>query len=191
MADGGTNTWTTSKSGNVGSGPTFADIAFAKSITGKVGEAATYSIASAQFPAVCLIEASGCDTTTPNDVAAVFTSASPGGATLASSLITPAAGDHLLVVVGTTGGTPTQTITNAGTGSASWTVIKNDNPANQPVLLAYSIVTANGSATYGVTYGGLGGDNVVGIAAFKAAPAVASPIPQMNSGTMAEVGTAI
>lgn len=184
ITDGGTNTFSPpAKSTNIGSGPTFADLFFAKNCTGKAGEAVIYSIASAQFPAVCLIEASGCDTTAPNDFAVSYTSASPGGSTLASTLVTPAAGDHLMVVVGTTGGAPTQTITNAGTGSATWTVIKNDNSSNQPVLLAYSIVTANGTDTYGVTYGGLGGDNIVGIAAFKAAAGgAAAPVrpPQRN-----------
>ena len=173
-ADGGTNTWTVPSARSTGYtvDPTILTLAYSKNITGKAGEAVTYTIGNPQYPCVCLIEASGCDTTSPNDVATVY-AVSDSVTSINSPNITPAAGDHLLVVVGSGGNaTGSQSVTNNGTGAATWTTIKADSPAGQPALMAYAIVTANGTNTYGVTYqnsGGSANGAGVGIAAFKAA----------------------
>src|SRR5207244_5975999 len=120
----------------------------------------------------------GCDTISPNDVAASWQSVSSSQTTLNSSLITPAAGDHLLVVIAvadqTNGtGSMNQSVANNGTGSATWSTAINNTASGLTFMAAWAIVTANGTDTYGVTY--THGYTVtttmalvVGIAAFKA-----------------------
>jgi hypothetical protein len=181
LADGGTNTWAQTASSEIGGSGNFvrALIGYAANCVGKAAQSVTATITASQFPSTALIEASGCKTASPQDFTPTFAS---GGT---SPLITPAAGDHLLVVVGTTdSGSPNQGVTNAGTGSATWTVIKNDSGAGQPIMLAYAIVTADGSHTYGVTYTGISNDSVVGITSFAAA--TGGPSPQtVNPGFIA------
>jgi hypothetical protein len=172
------NSFTTSESPSLSPGYT-AGIAYSANITGQSGEAATYHVlTSGGGPNVALIEVAGCATTSPQDVAPAYQETNATVNSLNSSLITPPAGDHLLYVSamfdqGTVGGPYNQSVTNNGTGAATWTTIKNDTVSGYAFLTAYAIVTANGTNTYGVTYAhGLSGINVwmvVGICAFKAA----------------------
>lgn len=167
----GGDTW--ARAGAVNSSFTNArtGISFAPSIHGNAAEAATYTISVLQFPTIVLLEASGCDATAPNDIATTFATAT-SASSLASPLITPAAGEHLLVVVAqNTVGNPSvaQTVSNNGTGAATWTVIQNNTSTGEPIMVAYAIVIADGSSAYGVIYNpGVISNMVCGIAAFKA-----------------------
>ena len=162
--------------GPVGSDPTEGKIGYIANITGTASHAVTASLTSAQYPGVACIEVAGCATASPQDVATSWTSQGAAiGSTLNSTIITPPAGDHLLVVGAFANeNAPTQAVTNIGTQSPTWTVIKNDDGGTgEPFLLAYTIVTASGSGTYGVQFtdGATGINPVmgVGITAFKAA----------------------
>lgn len=184
-ADGGTDTFTLSGSQFSGSSDGVS-IGYAKSIAGKASQSVTHTVnVTNGFPSACLIEVSGCDTSAPNDV--TFQGASAGTvSSLNTPLVTPAAGDHIIVVVGEGGnGTSAQSVTNLGTGAATWTVIKNDGSSGSPTLLAYAVVTANGTNTYGVTYNRAGGTGTtsVGITGFKAAAGGgATPVaPEMRT----------
>jgi hypothetical protein len=168
FSDGGTNTWVNSSSPYVA--PLLADIAYAKNITGKSGEAVTYTIAQSAYPSVCLLEFSGCDPSTPELSAPQW--ATTSGTSVDSALLTPAAGWCLLVTVGHANYNPVAQITPIGTGTAVWTTFKTDAYGGEPILLAYAIVNATGTATYGVRFSAGGsGTHQVGIAAYKAAVA--------------------
>lgn len=163
-------------------------IEWVANITGQSGEAVTWTINQSQFPSTSCIEASGCDTASPNDVAPSWQH-QPGNLaqTLNSSLITPAAGDHLLVVVALADSNATNlSVANNGTGAATWNSKVDNTISNEPIIVSYAIVTANGTNTYGVTVNS--GDAAkprigVGIAAFKASGGAApSPIePPMRT----------
>jgi hypothetical protein len=199
LANVGADTWSTGhKSSNVGTNPVWSHIEWAASIAGHTGEAATYRIGAAQYPSAVLLEVSGYDTTTPNDVAPSFTSAT-SGTTLNSTKITPTAGQRLLVAVcqndaGDAG--DSQTFTDNGTGAATWTIVKVDTTTAEPLLVAYSVVTANGIATYGGQYGGYntsGGIQgaVVGITAFRASaggPTIDELGPRTSAGAATDSG---
>lgn len=171
VADGGTNTWTYAKSSASTQGD-YCGIAYAKNITGQAGEALVYSLNGLGYPDACLIEVSGCDTSSPVDVAPTFAaSTGVGVSSLNTPAITPTAGQRLLVVAGDGGNGGALTITDNGTAAATWTTIANSSGTGQPFLLAYSIVTADGSHNYSATYNRAGavGGAACGIAAFKIA----------------------
>lgn len=184
MVDVAGNTWIRSGTANFSGASGVVEIWYAKNATGNASETGTFTGDTAsRWYSIVLLDATGIDTTSPNDVAASFTS-NNATATLASSLITPASGDHLLIVVGAFAATAgvAQSVANAGTGAATWTVVQAQSWA-VPIMLAYAIVTADGVKTYGVTYtngGGAGNDNGVGIAAFKAAAAAAQDTPELR-----------
>jgi hypothetical protein len=185
LADGGTNSWTMlGKSSNIGSDPTWSDIGYAKNITGKASEAATFALNATGFPNICLLEVAGCDTAAPSSVAVAYTSQVASTSNLNSALITPAAGDHIIVMIGceSSGAVASASVTNNGTGTASWTTIKNDSTSGLCFLVAYTVITADGTHTYGVTYtsggsGPAGAATITGIAAFKAAGSAVITLP--------------
>lgn len=171
FSDNGSNTWVPDPSSEYTPAGEFlrCDIGYAKGIAGTTGQTATYTESHAsEFPNICLLEVSGLDPSNPVDVAASYTQVQAN--TLNSSLLTPTAGQRLIVFVGQCDGATSQGVTNNGTGAATWTVIKDDSStAGQPGILAYAIVTANGTSTYGVTYTGINNTTAMcGIKVFKA-----------------------
>lgn len=172
FGDGGTNTFTTGHGAGSGlqSGLT-ASIEWAANITGHANTGVTFTINQTQFPAVGVIEASGIATSSPNTTVPTYTSqASNVSITLNSALITPAAGTYLLVgVILQDTGAAALSVSNAGTGTATWTLEADNTHTNEPIGCCYTIITANGSNTYGFTSNpGDSGKHaaIVGIAAF-------------------------
>ena len=170
--DSGSNAWTHAQSTVTSPNNDRCALAFAKNINGTASQTATYAFtATGNYPAAGLIEVSGCDPTNPNDVAATFSAPSSELQAQNSPLITPPAGDHIIFGVGVHDGTVT--VTNNGTGSATWTTIANNSGAGQPGFITYAIVTCDGTSTYGFhADAGSGGHiHYTGIAAFKGLPA--------------------
>ena len=140
--------------------------ATAANITGLASQTATFrASASGGAQTVTLLEVNGASA---QIVAPVHTGASANNVN--SGVITPPSGWCLIVVMGQGGGVITnQSVTNIGTASPTWTVIKNDDPSiGQPGLVAWTVVNANGTNTYGVNYatGAAAGTAVASVAAY-------------------------
>ena len=164
----GLNTWSPdSKSPNFGGSDYFNDIAYAANITGLASESATFRVGgTGGTPTAALLEVNGAgaNIVAPQHAGALAVTG------VNTPLITPPSGWCLIVVLGNGGNTPiNQTVTNIGTASPTWTVIKNDDDSvGQDMLAAWAIVNANGTDTYGVFYahGSASGTAVASIAAY-------------------------
>lgn len=156
-SDGGTNTWTGNKSpNNTDSGTQFANIGYAKNITGKASQSVTYTLGASTFPADALIEFSGVDTSAPEDVAPSWNKqlVNTGSHAFTTNLITPSAGERLLIALFAVDANGlSQSVANASgaTGTATWTLYKLDAANTESLAFAWAVVAADGSKTYGCT----------------------------------------
>lgn len=150
-----------------------AQVFYAKNVTGGASVQFTYTLASAGYPHIYVLEVTGADTSTPLDQGSnsSFVATTTNQTSWASPSITTTVANEILFGVGLdTNSSLSESFSDGGctTNSGTWTSFAFPDSSSEEGGMGYAIVSATG--TYCVTSTiSAGASMITGIASFKAA----------------------